>query len=97
MKKGNLSNETFVLVVQLIRSYGFAFVPLAVSYILMFYFLGRHEWRFVLVLGGATMVFLGLTHLLHPTVWHVLISMGGVSTAVMVLLLIGSLKKRERI
>jgi len=97
MKKGNLSNETFILVVQLIRSYGFAFVPLAVSYILMFYFLGRHEWRFVLVLGGATMVFLGLTHLLHPTVWHVLISMGGVSTAVMVLLLIGSLKKRERI
>jgi len=40
MKKGNLSNETFILVVQLIRSYGFAFVPLAVSYILMFYFLG---------------------------------------------------------
>jgi len=97
MKKGNLSNETFNLVVQLIRWYGFAFVPLAVSYILMFYFLGRHEWRFVLVLGGATMVFLGITHLLHPTIWHVLISMGGVSTAVMVLLLIGSLKKRERI
>jgi len=97
MKKGNLSNETFVLVVQLIRAYGFAFVPLAVSYILMFYFLGRHEWRFVLVLGGATMVFLGLTHLMHPTVWHVLISMGGVSAAVMVLLLIGSFKKRERI
>jgi len=97
MKKGNLSNETFILVVQLIRWYGFAFVPLAVSYILMFYFLGRHEWRFVLVLGGATMVFLGVTHLLHPTVWHVLISMGGVSAVVMVLLLIGSLKKRERI
>lgn len=97
MKRGNLSEETFLTVVKLIRFYGFAFVPLAASYILIFYFLACHQNWFVLVLGGATVVFLGLTHLLHSSIWHVLAIMGGVSTVIFLTLLFRSFSKHERV
>lgn len=88
MKKGNLSGETFITLVQLIRYYAFAFVPVAVTYIVMFYYLGCHQKRFAFVIGAGMAAFLGLTHLWHPTIWHVLASMGGVSTVVLMILLI---------
>jgi len=88
MKKGDLSGETFITLVQLIRYYAFAFVPVAATYILMFYYLGCHQKRFAFVIGAGMVAFLGLSHLLHPTIWHVLASMGGVSTVVLIVLLI---------
>lgn len=98
MKKGSYAPETYTMVFNLIRYYGFAFVPISLTYILMFYYLGRHQNRFVLVLGGATVLFLGGTHLFHPSIWSVLIAMGVCGTLASGLLLIGSLRKRhERI
>jgi len=88
MNKETISEETFITAVQLIRFYAFAFVPVAVIYILMFYYLGCHQKRFAFVIGAGTVAFLGLTHLWHPTLWHVLASLGGVSTVVLLVLLI---------
>lgn len=88
MKRENLTGEAFTQVVRLIRNYPFAYIPVAASYILMFYFLGCHQKRFVLVIGGATVLFLGITHLMHPTIWHVLSVMGGISSVLLVSLLV---------
>ncbi len=93
MKKGGASVETFAVVANLIRYYGFAFVPVSFLYILAFYYLGRHENRFVLVLAGATVLFLGVTHGCHPSMWHVLIAMGGCATVASIILLIGCFRK----
>ncbi len=93
LKKGSYTVETYDLVFKLIRYYGFAFVPVSLVYILTFYYLGCHKKRFVLVLAGVTVLFLGVTHFYHPTMWSVLITMGACGVLASILLLIGSLKK----
>jgi O-antigen/teichoic acid export membrane protein len=93
MKKEGASADMFPVVASLLRYYGFAFVPVSLLYILAFYYLGRHENRFVLVLAGATVLFLGVTHGYHPSMWAVLVAMGGCGAVALIVLLIGCFRK----